>query len=351
MRRGLPARLWMRSDWDRRARENAQHFIACGHSDTDDAFWASGRRELEQLILHDVELEPGARALEIGCGMGRLLRPLSERVGKAFGVDISAEMIERARRALADRGNVEVFVTSGRLDPFADASLDFVFSFIVFQHIPTKKAVARYIGEAARVLKGQGVFRFQVDGRPRRKSSAADTWVGVWYEPEELRRELDARGLTIVDQWGEGTHYLWITAVRESDPGRAGQAAVRLRQRAWRRDALEALLARMDLDPAAEAEAVLTGRRCLRRLADRFVEKHGSMTPEGFVRRAYEVFLGREADEGGLAFYSKEIASGVPPSNTIDCLLSSSELEDRLRPQEGSGGPWPPSNPRPPEAG
>jgi SAM-dependent methyltransferase len=341
----------MRSDWDRRARENAQHFIACGHSETDDAFWASGRQELDQLILHDVDLEPSARALEIGCGVGRLLRPLSERVGKAFGVDISAEMIERARTAMADRGNVEVFVTSGRLDPIADASLDFVYSFIVFQHIPSKKAVARYIGEAARVLKGQGIFRFQVDGRPRSRSSAADTWVGVWYEPEELRRELEARGLAIVDQWGEGTHYLWVTAIRDSNAGRPGRAAVRLRRRAWRRDALEALLERMDLDPAAEAEAVLAGRRSLRRLADRFVDKHGDMAPETFVRQAYEIFLGREADEGGLAFYSREIASGVPRSNTIDCLLSSPELEDRLRPLAVSGGPEASSIPRPPEAG
>jgi SAM-dependent methyltransferase len=351
MHRRLAPRLWMRSDWDRRARENAQHFIACGQSDTDDAFWASGRREVEQLILHDVELEPSARALEIGCGMGRILRPLSERVGKAFGVDISAEMIERARQALADRGNVEVFVTGGRLRPFADASLDFVYSFIVFQHVPTKKAVARYIGEAARVLKGQGVFRFQVDGRPRPKSSEADTWVGVWYEPEELRRELERRGFAIVDQWGEGTHYFWVTALRESTAGRPGQAAVRLRRRAWRRDALEALLARMNLDPAAEAEAVLSGRRSLRRLADRFVEQHADMTPEAFVRRAYEVFLGREADDGGLATYSREIAGGVPPSNTIDCLVSSPELEDQLRPQGTGGGPWGHSNPRRPESG
>jgi SAM-dependent methyltransferase len=351
MLRSLPSRLRMRSDWDRRARQNAQHFIACGHSETDDAFWASGRQDLDQLILHDVNLEPGARALEIGCGVGRLLRPLSERVDKAFGVDISAEMIERARKALADRGNIEVFVTSGWLDPFADASLDFVYSFIVFQHIPTKKAVARYIGEAARVLKGQGVFRFQVDGRPRSKASAADTWVGVWYEPEELRRELDARGFTIVDQWGEGTHYLWVTALREDPADRTGRAAVRLRRRAWRRDALEGLLARMDLDPAAEAEAVVSGRRSLRRLADRFIEKHGDRTPEAFVRRAYEVFLGREADEGGLAFYSREIVGGVHRSNTIDCLLSSSELEDRLRPHEMSGGPDNPSSPGPPEAG
>ena len=52
-----------------------------------------------------------------------------------------------------------------------------------------------------------------------------------------------------------------------------------------------------------------------------------------FVRRAYRVLLGREADAGGLAFYAKEIAGGIPRSNTVDCLLASSEMEERLRPE------------------
>jgi hypothetical protein len=51
------------------------------------------------------------------------------------------------------------------------------------------------------------------------------------------------------------------------------------------------------------------------------------------VSRAYEVLLGREADPDGLAFYAKEIASGIPASNTVDCLVSSAELEEKLRPQ------------------
>ena len=211
-----------------------------------------------------------------------------------------------------------------------------------------KKAVARYIGEAARVLKGGGVFRFQVDGRPRPRTSTADTWLGVWYEPAELRRELESRSLSIADMWGEATHYLWVTALRESRPGRPDTSAVRLKRRVWRREALERLLARMGLDPAFGAEAVLSGRRSLRQLAERFLKEHRGLAPEAFVRRAYEVFLGREADEDGLAFYSKEISSGIPHSSTVDCLLSSSEMEDRLRPQEASRKPGdPPDNPAP----
>jgi len=329
----LAPRLWMRSDWNRRARDDAQFFIACGHSGTDATFWESGRRDLEDLILHDVDLEPQARALEIGCGLGRLVRPLSERVEKAFGVDISGQMVERARRALQDRGNAEFFVTNGRLSSFRDASLDFVYSFIVFQHVPTKKAVSVYIREAARVLKGRGLFRFQVDGRPR-KRSGPDTWLGVWYDSAELLAEVSAAGFEPISLWGEHTHYLWMTALRRSEPGRPDSAAVRVRRRAWRREEVEALICRLGVDGAAEAaEAVLAGRKSPRQLAQPFLEQYGEEEPEAFVRRSYRVLLGREADAGGLSFYAKEIAGGIPRSNTVDCLLASSEMEERLRPE------------------
>jgi len=321
----------MRGDWDRRARENAQHFIACGHSDTDAAFWESGRRDLELSVLHDVELKPASRALEIGCGLGRLLRPLSERIEKVYGVDISVEMIERARRALADRPNIDLFATRGRLGPIRDESLDFVYSFIVFQHVPTKRAVSRYIREAARVLASNGIFRFQVDGRPRALWAGADTWLGVWYEPGELTRELDRAGFETIALWGEHTHYLWVTARRRRGKGRRTSAVVELRRREWDRGALEAFLRRVGAP--AQIEAVLSRDRSLREVSERLLAEHGADEPEAFVRRAYEVLLGREADPGGLAFYAKEIAGGVPPSNTVDCLVSSAELEEKLRPE------------------
>jgi SAM-dependent methyltransferase len=330
--RDLAPWVRMRSDWDRRARKDAQYFIACGHSETSEAFWKSGERDLDLLVLHDIDLDASARALEIGCGLGRIVKPLSERVEKVYGVDISAEMIARARRELAGRRNVEVFVTRGRLRNFASASLDFVYSFIVFQHIPAKKAVARYVREAARILKGRGVFRFQVDGRPRPTASRSDTWLGVWYEPEELRRELTRSGFSVADMWGEGTHYLWVTAIRDNLAGVPESHAARVRRRIWQRDSLEALLERMDLGGTGRINEILSGRRFLRQMAERFLEENSRLEPEDFVRRAYQVLLGREADADGLAFYSKEIASGTPPSNTVDCLLSSSELEDRLRP-------------------
>ncbi len=331
----FPSR-WMRRDWDERARRDARRFIACGHSASDAAFWESGRRDLEETVLHDVILAPEARALEIGCGIGRLLRPLSERVAEVHGVDISTEMVAQARRALADRKNVQVTPTLGGLEFVAEGSLDFVYSFIVFQHVPTKKLVARYISEAGRVLSGGGVFRFQVDGRPRDGDVQTDTWLGVWYEPDELAVELDRAGFEMVNRWGERTHYLWVTARRKQRPGPPARQSARIRRRTWRREAVEELLDRLGA-PRVDADRVLSGQVSLRELAEPLLDGTDGAGAEALVRRAYRVLLGREADQGGLGFYAKEIESGIPASNMIDCLIASPELEEQVRRDSPAG--------------
>jgi SAM-dependent methyltransferase len=321
----------MRRDWDDRAREDALYYIDCAHSQTPEAFWASGAADLETLILQDVALERSARALEIGCGMGRLLRPLSLAVERAIGVDISPEMIARAREALTDRDNVELAVTDGRLNGVGDSTLDFVTSFIVFQHVPSRAAVYRYLREAARVLKSGGILRFQVDGGRRARAKGADTWLGVWFDADALCGRLSRMGLEIVDRWGEGTQYLWITARRRPEPGRPASRAVSVRTRAWNPEALERLTADLGLDPKEGAAAVLSGRCSLRALAEAFVARNREAAAEDFARRAYDVFLGRPADPEGLSFYASEITGGKPRGYVVDCLLASAEARERFR--------------------
>ena len=335
--RGLfsPARR-MRADWDLRARENAAYYIDCGHSGSEGEFWSSGRRDLEDLVLHGVEIDPSARALEIGCGMGRLLRPLSERVASATGVDISGEMIRRAAEALADRPNVRLAPTDGDLPGIPDGSLDFVYSHIVFQHVPSRAAVSRYFAEAARVLKAGGVFRFQVDGRRPRLLRIAGTWGGVRYRARDLRRELDAVGFDVLDLTGEGTQYLWVTARRRGDGHRQETGAVRAPVRVWNREALDDLLRRLGRDPASERDRVEAGAVTLRKLAGGLIARHGSDPPREFVAASYRAVLGREPDPEGLAFYAGQIESGASRGYVLDCLLASAELDSKLRPHAGS---------------
>ena len=111
-------------------------------------------------------LGPDRRALEIGCGIGRMQAALASRVAEAHGIDISPKMIAAARRRCAGMPNVHFAVSSGRdLDGFPDASFDLILAVDSFPYIHQAglSLVERYFEEAARVLVPDGelvVFNF-----------------------------------------------------------------------------------------------------------------------------------------------------------------------------------------------
>jgi len=91
------------------------------------------------------------RVLEIGCGIGRLMKQ------NYYGIDISEKMIAMAKNK---KPGSQFFVSNGRKIPFEKGYFDAVYCVLVFQHIPFD-AVSGYIKEAARVLKNEGKFIFQ----------------------------------------------------------------------------------------------------------------------------------------------------------------------------------------------
>ena len=108
-------------------------------ADRDD-FFASGEREVAQTFrLIDEYFQRGfrpARALDYGCGVGRLALPIARRSGHVIGVDISDDMLREARAnaTAALVANVEFQAPEDALAT-REPDLDFVHSFIVFQHI------------------------------------------------------------------------------------------------------------------------------------------------------------------------------------------------------------------------
>jgi len=95
--------------------------------------------------------------LEIGCGVGRILKGWPY---PGIGVDLSPNMIEKAKEYLKGTKN-DLLITDGATLLVPDNFVNFVYSFLVFQHIQTKKEVAQYIDEALRVLKPGGYLRVQ----------------------------------------------------------------------------------------------------------------------------------------------------------------------------------------------
>jgi len=237
----------LRADWDSLARENAFHYIASLRKEwPEDEFLLSGESDVAELldpILRHAKVGPrNKRILEIGCGVGRMTFALASRFEAVEAVDISPEMIQRARELQKRLGttNVRFQVNNGQdLKGYSDESVDVCFSYIVFQHIPEISVILGYIREMGRVLKPDGLFLFQVNGywrvkfpggrylmwgmkathrlrkwgigtRPLLRFGKLDGWGGVPVPVAEIQATCADAGLGISSLVGIGTHFMWV---------------------------------------------------------------------------------------------------------------------------------------------
>jgi SAM-dependent methyltransferase len=102
------------------------------------SFYASGEESITAVLDHVAGVQPAlgrGRALDFGCGAGRLVAPLARRFEAAVGVDISPDMRSLSLAHAAAQGLDNVSVVASVDD--AAGSFDFIHSLMVFQHIPT----------------------------------------------------------------------------------------------------------------------------------------------------------------------------------------------------------------------
>jgi SAM-dependent methyltransferase len=193
-----------------------------------DEFFAGGRaiieRQLAQIVAACPELRWG-RALDFGCGVGRLSVALAARFREVVGVDISAEMIALARRHHCGVDNL-AFVRNTRADlqTFRMDDFDFVYSLITLQHMPSS-LIRAYLGEFVRICRPGGVLFFQLPARELIHRNTRSLWPPTvamrlrravnrlvpmnpvidvhCLDPEQVRVVLASGGAEVLAQWSD----------------------------------------------------------------------------------------------------------------------------------------------------
>lgn len=232
----------MREFWDARAREDAWYFVdneqAYRHPDPD-RFWAAGEALLDGLLEQTGSaLRPGDVAIDIGCGLGRITRALAGRVAHVHAIDVSSEMLARARELNAGLDNVTWHQGDGTsLHPVAAA--DAVVSHVVFQHLPDPALTYGYVREMGRVLRPGGFAAFQVSNDPAIHAGAHrppsrlkvalgrapggqrdPAWQGSAVDLDVLRATAEEAGLRVDRTAHEGTQFCLVRLTAPADTGK-----------------------------------------------------------------------------------------------------------------------------------
>jgi SAM-dependent methyltransferase len=126
-----------------------------------DEFFRTGQEEIAGLMQSAGELalpQQRRRAIDFGCGVGRLTRALRNYFPECYGIDISRGMLEKARKLAPECE----FREANNLSSFPDKYADLIYSSLVLQHQPDKKHVKALIENMVRVLAPGGLLVFQM---------------------------------------------------------------------------------------------------------------------------------------------------------------------------------------------
>jgi len=174
------SRRRLRRHWERHAAADPLWAVAAtpegrGGGWDEKAFFASGVEEIAAALarLDRLGLPPRrARALDFGCGVGRLSQALADQFETVDGIDIAPTMVDLARRANRHGDRCRYHVAREEALPFPDHAFDLVYSVLVLQHMPPPLA-RRALRELARVVAPGGALVFQQAAEPRPLSGDA----------------------------------------------------------------------------------------------------------------------------------------------------------------------------------
>lgn len=196
--------------WEGLATKNSRYYINSdnGKNITEEQFRESGKQAYKLFISDDKLIRSKENILDFGCGTGRLTEFMAGDFKKVYGVDISPTMIAQGRNRLKNLKNVEFLETDGNSILLPDRSVNFVFSYLVFQHIKSRKMVENTFKEIFRVLNKKGVFKVLL--RSDKQSDMNCWWSGVEYNEESIKKLYEKTGFKLIKIEYNAKHAFWL---------------------------------------------------------------------------------------------------------------------------------------------
>lgn len=147
-------------------------------------FFATGETYVAETLkkikrFYDSDLS-NAAILDFGCGVGRLAIPFSfVTKNRTVGIDVSPEILEKAKAHAIEMGakNVDFLLSEGKTLPQTE-KFDFINSYIVLQHIPTKTGMA---------IIQQLLDKLEVGGIMQIQATYGNNWPKIKYYHYYLR--------------------------------------------------------------------------------------------------------------------------------------------------------------------
>ncbi|TLS41931.1 methyltransferase domain-containing protein [Streptomyces montanus] len=218
---------------------------SCAYWDSPDGTLEDAQRDKLALVARKLDLKPGRRLLDVGCGWGSMaIHAAREHGVRVVGVTLSHEQAAYARKRVAGEGltdRVEIRVQDYR--DITDGPYDAISSIGMAEHVGSER-YAEYARDLYALLRPGGrLLNHQIGRRPRRDESAyeIDEFIDAYVFPDgELApigstvTELENAGFEVRDvesirehygltlrRWVANLEADWPRAVRLTSPGRA----------------------------------------------------------------------------------------------------------------------------------
>ena len=149
-------------------KNNTQKIIEKTRDDYDSIAeeWDLSRNRASQLKINLTErIEPKSRILDIGCGNALILPFVLKKDAFYRGIDISEKLIEISKEKYKkeiEEGRVEFFVGQATELSFENEEFDFIISFAVLHHIPSKELREKFFEEIMRISKPNAKVKITV---------------------------------------------------------------------------------------------------------------------------------------------------------------------------------------------